>query len=326
MSDIRRIARLAGVSPATVSRTMNGHPHVREALRQHILGIARRENYKPQRPAPGHLAARSDVIGYLQFGVPGLKDGRMAEAAETVLFDAGYKTFVCNADGDRARVRFYLDSMIKRGVAGCILAPQGYPTRALAAAHELEAAGIVPIVLDALVQVPDVSAVAVDPLQCWHFGMDYLTGLGHQRVLALVGPAERSWLEEAGDGVLPDAEATDPFDAAGLLDAHLDQPSSTWPTAIFCSNEQIACTVLRVLRQRRIAVPGALSVLSLGGTDFARMVSPRITSVAIPFSELGGICAQQLLALVQDGASSPRTVILRCRLAEGDTTAAISTS
>ena len=150
MTDIKHAARLAGVSPAKVSRVLNDHPYVSDRTREKVRRVVESDNYHPNALAANLRRKVSDVVGYLQFGRPGLEDGRLAQVAESKLFSAGFRTFSCNAGFDSEREAFYLGEMTRQRVAGVILfarahGEHGQDRRALAAARRLGEAGVVMI-------------------------------------------------------------------------------------------------------------------------------------------------------------------------------------
>lgn len=325
MADIRDIARLAGVSPATVSRVMNDHPHVSGATRARVLAVAEDLHYRPaaRRFAAGQGLGQgwgqSDLVAYLHFGAPALADGRMAEAAETVLFEAGYKTFVCNAGGDPERERFYLDQIAARHVAGAILSPQGQDDRAQAAARQLAEAGVRSVLLNPGRMLEGVSLAALDPRQGWALGWAHLHAQGARRILCLAEPHQPVALPDD----LPNMPAPQVLHLAPGPDrlAALDPaPWSAGWDAIFCGSEQIAVEVLRRLQQEGRRVPDDISVLAMGGSDVARMLVPRLTVVGLPLEELARLSAELLLSRIRTPDGAVRKLLLESRLIEGGTT------
>lgn len=327
MTDIKQIARLANVSAATVSRVLNDHPYVRAETREKVLQIVAQEHYFPNALAANLRRKTSDVIGYLQFGRPHLEDSRMAQRAETVLLEAGFKTFLCNADDAEQRVRFFLDEMIGQRVAGVILCPQGNDARALEARAELEQAGVVSILLGAQSAPRGVSSVSVDWTQGWDLALDHLSNLGHRHI---------AWLTTDQGSPLPEASARIgskivlhpiPVPADGITSFDIDSlvdalaQSDNRITALICSSEQIAARANQVFSARSIKVPEQMSILCFGGTDFGRMILPQMTVIARPVEELGLNCAQQLLNLISFPQAAARQMAIENAFRRGESTA-----
>jgi len=323
MGDIRNIARVAGVSPATVSRVLNGHPQVRAETRDKVMAAVAALGYRPRSPAAG-LRHRSDFVGFVHFGLPGLAEGRMAEAVETTLFDAGFKTFSCTAGGDPAREAFYVGQLIERGVAGAILSPQGHQARAVAAAGLLAAAGIVPVLLAPAQLQPGLSQVALDAGPSWALGWRHLTGLGRRRIACLLSPEQQAMAvpEELVLQAIVADPAADPAQAAEAALASWDSV----PDAVVCGTETLAVAMLRAVQRRGLRVPDQVAVLAMGGTDIARMTAPRLSVVSLPVQEMAQAAAQELLRRLQEPGSGPRKILFEARLIPGETTAPVKTA
>lgn len=327
MADIHRIAELAKVSTATVSRVVNNHPHVSEATRQRVLTVIEEQNYYPNALAANLRRKRSDIIGYLQFGSPRLEDSRMAQSAESKLFEAGFKTVMCNADEDVEREQFFIEEMIGRRIAGAILCPQGREDRAIQAAERLKQAGITSLLLGSRKTSPGISSVSVNRPQGWQIGLDHLHELGH-RVIAFIGTTEADEIQHKATSKQSKELNFIQIELIGTASLKvrvanaLEHLSKHHPdtTALFCASEPIAAYAIQTLDARSIAVPDQMSVLCFGGTDFSRMIQPRISLVGLPVDDLGLLCAQQLMNLIDNPQAPARNILIENQLAIGDTT------
>ena len=97
--NIRDIARKSGVSIATVSRVLNGSPHVRETTRQRILAVMEREGYTPNAFARGLGLNTMKMVGILCTDVSDLYYARAVSLAEKQLRARGFDTLlVCTGD------------------------------------------------------------------------------------------------------------------------------------------------------------------------------------------------------------------------------------
>lgn len=331
MTDIKQVARLAGVSPATVSRVINDHPHVSDRTREKVRRVIASEDYHPNALAANLRRKVSDVIGYLQFGRPGIEDGRLAQVAETRLFADGFRTFSGNAGFDMKREEFYLSEMIRQRVAGAILfardhGEHGQGRRALEAARRLESAGIVSIVLGVNARGSGVSSVSIDRQQGWRLGLEHLKMLGHVHIAYV--SAERADIPppETIADLAPASLRSAVFNAdaplaqgigtalAPLLDA------APRITALFCATEDIAAASTQYLTSRGMTLPDDISVICFGGTDFGRMVHPRLTTIELPLDDLGALCSEQLLAHIKQRRSPARAILMENQLIIGEST------
>ena len=120
---IRDVAKLAGVSPMTVSRVINGSPKVSPDTRERVEAAIAELHYVPNTLARGLTQQRSGTIGMV---VPDLGDPfftLVLRGAEQVARAAGYRVIVCNTTSDGELEASYIDDLIANQVDGVILAP-----------------------------------------------------------------------------------------------------------------------------------------------------------------------------------------------------------
>ena len=319
MADIQRIAQLANVSTTTVSQVLSGHSRVNKKLKKRVLSIIEQENLLTENTAAAEIKARSDAIGYLEFGSPQWADVRIAESAEKTFLAAGYKTFVCRTDGDAQRSDYYLNEMISSGVAGVVLCPQSYGARATEAAKQLQHAGIPTLILN---NPSSTTAIHSKRYQGWGVGLDHLQTLGHKNVLLLADEAEAlpkdNELPEWQEGTIERQVLT------GSIQQSVEQMkvSKTPHTAIFCENEVLATATSMALRAAEILVPEQMSVISFATTDFAQMLSPPLTTVRLPVDNAGTRGAEQLLEQIHCKQITEQTSYFSYELHHGASTAA----
>src|SRR5262249_19510879 len=136
---LRTLAAALGVSPSTVSRALDGHPHVDEATRRRVVEAARRAGYAPNALAQGLRTQRTRRIGLV---VPDIQNDFYAAAAAAIereLAGRQYRLQLSITGDDPALEQAYLDGLRQEHVAGVIYVPCG---RRSAAAARLVASGV----------------------------------------------------------------------------------------------------------------------------------------------------------------------------------------
>ena len=104
MISIREVARLAGVSPATVSRVINGTANVNEDKRQRVLEVVRQTDFVPNEIARSLFKKSANIIGLI---IPSIRNPyftQMASVIDESVKKCGFRLFVCNVGDDLARV------------------------------------------------------------------------------------------------------------------------------------------------------------------------------------------------------------------------------
>ncbi len=124
MATIYEVAVLAGVSPATVSRTVNGQ-RVSEAKAALMRAAAAELNFTPNRTARTLRRQNSEVIALVLPDIENPYFTSMARGVEDIARAAGYSVVLCNTDEDPAKEAKYLEIAISENMAGVILALDG---------------------------------------------------------------------------------------------------------------------------------------------------------------------------------------------------------
>jgi DNA-binding LacI/PurR family transcriptional regulator len=295
------VAAAAGVSYQTISRVINGHPHVRVATREHVLATIERLGYRPNRvaralaggPAQSVTVLTSDTTLYGQRSVlQGIE-----EAARAADWAVGVR--VIESD-DPAVARAEVARSVERGGALIVVAFDREGTSALAAVPPG-----VPLV--GIVETPAGGDAAgrpwvwIDDRQAAAEATSYLLGLGHRTVhyVAIPSPTDarqrqagwRSALRAAGIGAPQPLQAG--WNPRSGYEAGRTLAADPEVTAVLCGNDDLALGVIRAMLEagRPVpggpGVPGSVSVVGFDDIPQAEFCTPALTTVRLDFTELG---------------------------------------
>ncbi len=295
------IARLAGVSPPTVSKVLNGRAGVAPETRRRIERLLREQGYR--RPEKVARAACVEVVFYGIQGHPAvtIMNGVKREAAAHSL-TVGFTDALEEESAGRSWAR----DLLARRPAGVIVVRMGFTPEQ----HGLLSASGIPLASvdppgEPLRPVPSVSAAN---RQGGIAAAQHLLELGHRRIAVITGPLERRSAGHRLDGARTAMRA-----AAEPLDEHLVRTGSFSfedgfshgsnllrvpepPTAVLCGNDLQAIGVYEAARQAGVRVPEDLSVVGFDDISYARWCGPPMTTVRQPFAELGATAAGLVLA------------------------------
>ncbi|GFM83006.1 GntR family transcriptional regulator [Pseudomonas cichorii] len=327
MTDLKEVARLAGVSRATAARAFATPDVVRPATRDQVFAAARELGFRPNRLGRQLRLQTTNLIGVV---VPNLLNPVFAEqfqAMERVARSRGYNLLLATTDYASERESEVVEELLRQRVDGLVLtvtdAERNLVLQSLASEDT-------PFVL-AYHQTdnPDYSAVSVDNRAGMALATRYLLDAGHRRVGMVAGPAMQSdrarlryagycdAMTERGLDVLPVIEmpAHTRADFAALMPL-LHGPQA--PTALVCSNDLLAISLIAELRRNGLGVPERFSVIGFDGIALGTQMHPTLCSVVQPIAALAQIVIDQLLAQICGAA--PVSHCLPCHIRPGEST------
>jgi DNA-binding LacI/PurR family transcriptional regulator len=306
MSDV---GQLAGVSHQTVSRVINGSPHVRPETRERVLAAMRKLGYRPNPVARALVTGRSNMLGVVSFDTTLYGPASTLLGIERAAHEAGYFIIVASLKAlDRHSVADAVERLRRQGVDGVlVIAPFDDAADAV-----LHAPSAVPLV--AVEAGPDdddvVPVVAVDQVAGAASATQHLLDLGHANVWHISGPADflesrqrqegwRRTLERAG--IEPPQPLLGDWSARSGYDLGRRLSSEERVTAIFVANDQMALGVLRAMNEAGREIPREVSVVGFDDVPEAPYFTPPLTTVRQDFDEMGRRSLHLLLRTIETG-------------------------
>lgn len=322
---IHEVARVAGVSIATVSKALNARGRMTLQTRERVQAAARDLGFRPNAMARALVRQRSFTIGLLTNDTYGRFTLPVASGLAHAMVNRGVSVFLCALEDDPERGRINLEAMQEKCVDGIVIAGKRIDRPVPADPSGLR----MPVVYvnaacgaDAIGFVPDDVAGA-------RLAVGHLLNLGRRRIAHVTGPQgfaavglrAAGWREALGEaGVAPFGEALtgEWSEAFGFEAGHrLFAPTAAGarPDAIFCGNDQIARGLIDAMTHLGVAVPQDVSVVGFDNWEiFARATRPPLTTIDMGLNELGQLAGHTLLDLV-DGKPIPAGLRrLPCRL------------
>lgn len=299
------VARLADVSPGTVSRALSRPEMISAETRERVLAAAARLGYVTNGAARALAMRRTLTVGALvpRFGTSSFPT--MVQALEATLAAAGYTLLISAPDHRNTNATAILRAMLERGVDAVALLGTEQP----AAVFELLASHGTPYVLMWARGSRRGPCVGFDEAAAAALAVDHLAALGHRRIGFIGGRTadnERARARQRGvfaaaarNGLTLPAAATieteyglrEGFEAMQQV-LRCAEPVS----AVVCGNDYLAAGALSALDHAGVAVPAAMSVASFNDNEFAAYVHPPLTTVRVPIAAIGQAAAEHLLA------------------------------
>lgn len=326
------VARLAGVSTATVSRCLNQSALVREGTRRRVTEAVNELGYTPHFGGRALASNRSNTIGAI---IPTMENAIFArglQALQETLSESGVTLLVASSGYDPDRELAQVRALLGRGIDGIMLIGEARPE----ATYEVLRARGVPYVLawNYRSDSPH-TCVGFDNRASMRALTERVIACGHRDIAMIAGVTQ--WNDRAIDRV---AGVRDAMQAAGLklppdrvieADYFADAGGTALtalvsrqprPTAIICGNDVLAVGALRQARLEGLLPPRGLSIVGFDDIELASLVEPPLTTVHVPHRRMGQTVARMLLAMRDDGVVG-KSVEFRTEIVERGSLAAL---
>lgn len=303
------VARMAGVSYATVSRVLNNRDHVKPETRNTVLEVARQLGYVASPQARSLAGGRSQVIGLVLQRFDSAYIGEIIRGIDTALDAAQYDLMLYTSHRHKSKESGYVAALARGLADGLLLLLPRQPEAYLESLRRQR----FPYVLIDHQGIGDYArSVGATNWQGAYDATRYLIGLGHRRIGFVTGALELGCAVDRLAGyrtALSDAAL--PSDPALIYTGDFLQPEGyaggqallrlpTPPTAIFASNDDMAFGVMDAARDRGLRIPVDLSVVGFDDLPRAAAVHPALTTVRQPLEEMGQTATRMLLQLIAD--------------------------
>ncbi len=318
---IQKIARLAGVSVATVSRVLNNSDTVKAKNRERVLQAIKESNYQPNLLAPHHPTPPTKNKHHNHTKNANPKTAQQHNGKEEEAEKNGYRILLCNSGSDLARSTSGLQLLSGKMVDGIIT------MNALSSLPELTTMiGDAPWVQCAeYADNGSISCVGINDVDAAQGAVSRLVDGGRKRI-ALINhdlSYRYSRLRERGyKSVLHVRElayqqviyASDLSAAAGKQAMETLLAQEEQPDAVFAVSDSLAAGALRAIAQAGMRVPDDIAVVGFDGTELAEVVSPQLTTVEQPSREIGRTAVTLLMKRIDNPDAAVERVMMDWRV------------
>lgn len=300
MSSIREVAKLAGVSPATVSRVMNGTANVNDEKRERVLQAIAETGFVPNEVARSLFKKSARIIGLV---LPDIDNPFFTELADAIEKEAnanGYRVILYNTRNDFEKEKMALQMMTSMNADGIIFARSNEKLQPL-----VEATPIPVVVTDTVFSGEQASAyVHCDFYQGGRMATEYLLECGCRKIVCMIGPQTLSSARARYQGykdVCAEHEleerivGTDYSFNMGLTAA--EELLEKYPDAdgIVACNDIVAISAYKVLHKNHIPVPDQIQLIGFDDILLSSLMTPELTTIAQPIKAIGTKAAELII-------------------------------
>jgi LacI family transcriptional regulator len=328
-SSINDVAKLAGVSPATVSNVLTGRKPVSPKLARKVEAAVEALDYRADPVASMLRSGDARIVAVL---VPDLDNPfftSVVSAVEQRLGKDRYEVIVGSSRGDESMERSKLKAIMAWRPAGLIVIPcsDEFPSRDF-----IEASKTPHVIADRVTDNLTADTVSLDNEEAGRLVARHLIDLGHQNILIAASSLSLANIRQRCEG------AAQVFRFHGLRDPAIlelgfdieagSRKLSEWfkrhspPTAIQALTNFTTLTALVTIAEHGLRMPQDISLVGFDDYTWMRARATPLTAIAQPVREMGRILWERLSARIKGDDSGAKHVLLPCELKLRDSTAA----
>ena len=323
MATIKDVARMAGVSLATVSKYINGG-NVRPENAQSIADAIAALDFRANPFARSLKMQQGKAVGILIPDISAPFFGTVVTALDSVLRAHGYHTIISCYNSNHALERENLRYLISTGIQGLVYMPENLTAEEY---YELTHKQNVPMVqMDRYIQGVDCDAVMVDNSDAVYAAVNEIIKKGHKRIAMISGPKAVATAKERQVGYLRALSDNnilydDDFFISGGHDfatgyqgfeklMKLKNP----PDAVVAANHDITIGLFTAIRDRGLQIPGDVDIFGFDCVQVCTMMKPPLPVIWQPEEQIGKTAAQYMLERMGGYQGEPRMTRLKCKL------------
>jgi LacI family transcriptional regulator len=320
---IKDVAKLSGVSIATVSKYINGG-NVLEENRVVIDKTIKELGFEVNEIARGLKTNKTMTIGLLIPSLENIFFTSIVSNIESILIENGYSTIICDYKEDKNLEKQKLDFLVKKMVDGIITMPMGCDLEVI---NSVINRNIPVVLIDRALKGVECDTVLVDNLNASYNAVEQLIILGHKRIGIICGPGDIYTAQERLKGYERVHE-----DYAMTIDSELIkkgdyQVESGYrlllelikmkepPTAVLVTNYEMTLGAVMAINESDIKVPDDISLIGFDNLQLAKVVKPPLSIVVQPVKQIGEVAANMILRRLKgDNSNFPSMIRLKTEL------------
>lgn len=292
MATIVDVARLAGVTPTTVSRVINNRGYISEKTKKRVHEVMDELGYQPNEIARSLTKQKSNTIGVI---VPHISHPYFAKLISNLENEAAkkdYKIILCNSKEKAEKEKQYLDMCKSNRVAGIIICSGNVES------NKINTGGIPVVLLEKNFEEGKLG-IQCDNYQGGKLATEHLIECGCKKILHLSGvideemPAdnrEKAFIDVCSKNEIEyfikkyDIDTYNQMNYYDYIKAALNEIEGV--DGIFASSDLIAAQVIQVCNEIKIRIPEDIKLVGFDDVDISQLTTPRITTVHQPIKEM----------------------------------------
>ena len=313
MATIREVAQLAGVSPATVSRVMNGTAKVDEEKRKRVEDAIRETGFKPNKLARALFKNSSGLIGLIVPNIDNPFFNEIAKAIEEEAYNKGLHIVLCSSGNNTQKEADNIQMLEQMKADGIILITNGNHTGRM-----IEKCSLPVIVVDRhITDCGEIAHIEADHYQGGKLAAEFLVKCGCRSILCLRGPQEftsgrlryQGYCDVCRENGIPERYVDTKYSfESGIKAAYEMLERFPETDGIVATNDMVAISSYKVLRSKGIRVPEDIQIVGFDDIRFSSLVSPAVTTIHQPITEMGKRAVEIIFRYAEGSEYSEKNV------------------
>ncbi|WP_294368467.1 LacI family DNA-binding transcriptional regulator [uncultured Clostridium sp.] len=315
MATIVDVARLAGVTPTTVSRVINNRGYISEKTKKRVHEVMDELGYQPNEIARSLTKQKSNTIGVI---VPHISHPYFAKLISNLENEAAkkdYKIILCNSKEKAEKEKQYLDMCKSNRVAGIIICSGNVES------NKINTGGIPVVLLEKNFEEGKLG-IQCDNYQGGKLATEHLIECGCKKILHLSGvideemPAdnrEKAFIDVCSKNEIEyfikkyDIDTYNQMNYYDYIKAALNEIEGV--DGIFASSDLIAAQVIQVCNEIKIRIPEDIKLVGFDDVDISQLTTPRITTVHQPIKEMARLSIELIDAKYNNIEVNEKTIL-----------------
>ncbi|MFA9376342.1 MAG: LacI family DNA-binding transcriptional regulator [Lachnotalea sp.] len=303
MITMTEIAKLTGVSQATVSRVLNGNTSVNTEVKRRVLECASEHNYQPNIMAQSLVGNQTFLLGMVVTDISNPFFAELVKVIESEAAQRGYTLMLFNTNYDTKREKKYLDILKRYRADGVLLVPASEEESYIEELKQIE----IPMV-SVTMDLKTIDSVYISHFEAGAKVANHLLGMGFDSFIFVGGDRdekEKGFVNELrkkdiniNEHYFPIIDKPD-INLKDILLERLEEEEQSDGIGIFANNDVQALKVLEVLKELNVNIPQDVALVGFDNTFICKIASPALTSVAQPIEEIGKLGMERIVELIR---------------------------
>lgn len=306
---LKKIAREAGVSTATVSHVINKSKHVTEPTREKVLRAVEKFNFYPNHYAQMLALGKSNVVGLVVSDISNPFFSEIIQAVEAVVREAGYNLVLLNSNYDPQRAVEFVYRLLQMKAAGVVLMCSEFDAGLLEIAQSQKTNFVF---YNPVSSIQKMTSIRVDYKAGIDEAVRHLVALGHQKIVHISGPKNvnsakirRRAFADSVKKYLTKSSKVQIYEGnfrfeGGCFAAREILQQKELPTAIVVANDYMALGAMAEFKKAGLLIPQDISIVGFDDIALASISEPALTTISSRPGEIGRIAIETLMQDIEN--------------------------